>query len=87
MLLVVAFGVFAALGGCVVAGGPSSQRSESGPSAPDIRRVDPFQAQRLYNIMTPLLQEMDNPKSPKQVRIGFMDSNEINFEMACKLYV
>jgi predicted Zn-dependent protease len=74
-----------ALYGCVAADSPPAkrdtppaQRKDSGQAPRDISAVDPRQAQRLYNIMTPLLQKMDKPKTPKEVRIGIMDSNEIN---------
>ena len=60
------------IAGCAVSSGPSS------PSAPDIRQVSPAQATRLYRIMTPLLNAMDNPKDPKQVYIGIMDDADIN---------
>ena len=48
------------------------------PGAPDIRRVAPAEAVRLYRIMTPMLRAMDHPRSPKDVYIGIMDDREIN---------
>jgi len=67
--------------GCVVAdGAPAPRESGSDPrrQPADIRRVDPRQAERFYRIVTPLLQKMNNPKSPKDVKIGIVDQPEIN---------
>jgi len=85
ILMTAVISLSAALYGCVAADSPPSQRDrppsqpkDSGKAPPDISAVDPRQAQRLYSIMTPLLQKMDKPKTPKEVRIGIMDSDEIN---------
>jgi predicted Zn-dependent protease len=43
-----------------------------------IRRVAPEQAQRLYGIMAPLLAAMNEPLSPRQVRVGIIDEPSIN---------
>ncbi|HWO43059.1 MAG TPA: M48 family metallopeptidase [Candidatus Eisenbacteria bacterium] len=48
------------------------------PPAADIRRVAPQQAERLYKIMVPLLQAMDDPLRPSEVRIGVIDDPSIN---------
>ncbi|MGH7854002.1 MAG: M48 family metallopeptidase [Candidatus Binatia bacterium] len=64
--------VAAYIGGCAVSSGPPT------PQAPDIRRVSPQQAQRVYRVMTPLLAAMDNPKSPRDVYIGIIDDPEVN---------
>lgn len=72
--LAVGFG----LAGCVVRGGTGPGRGGSAQRVPDIRQVDPAQAQRLYRIMTPLLKAMDHPKTPNEVRIGIMDDPQIN---------
>jgi predicted Zn-dependent protease len=48
------------------------------PQAPDIRQVSPRQAQRVYQVMAPLLAVMDHPKNPKQVYIGIVDDPQIN---------
>jgi putative metalloprotease len=65
--------LFAAyLGGCAVSSSPPT------PQAPDIRRVSPQQAQRVYRVMAPLLAAMDKPKSPRDVYIGIIDDPEVN---------
>ena len=65
--------LFAAyFGGCAVSNGPPT------PQAPDIRRVSPQQAQRVYRVMAPLLAAMDKPKSPRDVYIGIIEDQEVN---------
>ncbi|HEV8615445.1 MAG TPA: M48 family metallopeptidase [Methylomirabilota bacterium] len=41
-------------------------------------KIDSTQAERLQRIMMPLLQAMNRPLSPKQVRVGVMDDSHIN---------
>ena len=48
------------------------------PQAPDIRQVSPRQAQRVYQVMAPLLAVMEHPKNPRQVYIGIVDDPQIN---------
>ena len=68
-----AIAVLVYAGGCAaVSSGPPE------PQAPDIRRVSPQQAQRVYRVMTPLLAAMNNPKSPKNVYVGIIDDADIN---------
>jgi predicted Zn-dependent protease len=43
-----------------------------------LRRVAPEQAQRLYAVMTPLLGAMNEPLSPRQVRVGLIEDHAIN---------
>jgi putative metalloprotease len=65
--------LFAAyIGGCAVSNSPPT------PQAPDIRRVSPQQAQRVYRVMAPLLAAMEKPKSPRDVYIGIIDDPEVN---------
>ena len=53
-------------------GGPqTAQRPTAG-------RVDPAIAARLQNVMVPLLQHMDHPLSPSQVRVSILDDPHIN---------
>ena len=70
------------LGGCAIEtsqGPPSSPGPTAGrQSAPSERPLDPGQAERLKTVMTPLLQKMDHPIPPNQVRIGLMDDPHIN---------
>jgi putative metalloprotease len=69
----VAIFLAACISACAVgAGGPPA------PQAPDIRQVSPQQAQRVYQVMSPLLSGMNNPKSPKQIYIGIIDDPQIN---------
>ena len=42
------------------------------------KTVDPAQAARLKRVMIPLLQAMDKPKPPSQVKVGIMDDPSIN---------
>src|ERR671915_1663545 len=69
------------LSGCVVADGPAARgesRSDDRRQPANTRQVDSRQAERFYRIMTPLLKNMDNPKSPRDVKIGIIDQPEIN---------
>jgi Zn-dependent protease with chaperone function len=77
--LIAASGVLLFLNGCVVADdGPSSRPAEQARRAPNVRQLQPRQAERLYAIMVPLLRAMDRPKSPKEVQIGVIDDPSIN---------
>jgi predicted Zn-dependent protease len=67
--------------GCVVADGPAPRgesRSDDRRQPAKTRQIDPRQAERFYRIMTPLLKSMDNPKSPRDVKIAIIDEPEIN---------
>ncbi len=67
--------------GCVVADGAAPRRESGGDDRRQpakTRQIDSRQAERFYRIMTPLLKSMDNPKSPRDVKIGIMDEPEIN---------
>ena len=68
----VAIALAAYVGGCSVASGPPE------PQAPDIRQVSPQQAQRIYRVMAPLLANMNQPKSPRDVYVGIIDDPDIN---------
>lgn len=48
------------------------------PASARIRRVAPQQAERLYNIMVPLLRAMNNPLRPNEVHVGIIDDPQIN---------
>jgi predicted Zn-dependent protease len=45
---------------------------------PAARPVDAVQAQRLQRLMTPLVQAMDHPRPPSQVRVGLVEDRKIN---------
>jgi predicted Zn-dependent protease len=55
--------------------GPTQPQPTAGPSA---RQLDPKQQERLKAVMIPLLQKMNNPIPPNQVRIGLLDDPNIN---------
>jgi putative metalloprotease len=59
-------------------GGCAASSSSPTPQAPDIRRVSPQQAQRVYRVMAPLLAAMEKPKSPRDVYIGIIDDPVVN---------
>ncbi|MBD0316807.1 MAG: hypothetical protein ICV75_08960, partial [Nitrospiraceae bacterium] len=46
--------------------------------APAARPLEPQQAERLKQVMIPLLSKMDKPLTPHQVSISFMDDQQIN---------
>lgn len=65
----------AALAGCAsLQVGPQA----TVPAAANIRHVSPQQAERLYRIMVPLLQAMNDPLTARQVHVGIMDDPGIN---------
>lgn len=77
------------LGGCAfetASTAPTSGRtSESTGPAPagkpptaSQKTVDPAQVERLKKVMIPLLQAMDKPKPPGQVKVGILDDPSIN---------
>lgn len=74
--------IFATLiSGCVVADGAAPRgdsRNDDRRQPANTRQIDSRQAERFYRIMTPLLKNMDRPKSPKDVRIGIIDEADIN---------
>ena len=74
--------IFATLiSGCVVADGAApggDSRNDDRRQPASTRQIDSRQAERFYRIMTPLLKNMDRPKSPKDVRIGIIDEADIN---------
>ena len=69
------------LSGCVIADGaaPRAERRNDDRAQPaNVRQLDPRQAERFYRIMTPLLKSMNDPKGPRDVKIGIIDEPEIN---------
>jgi predicted Zn-dependent protease len=67
------------LNGCAVSdNGPAPQPSRQAQRAPNVRKLEPRQAERLYGIMVPLLRAMDKPKSPREVQLGVIDDPSIN---------
>lgn len=55
--------------------GGSSSTSGEGPRTV---QIDKGQAERIKNIMVPLLKSMDHPLQPGEVQIGIIDSPDIN---------
>ena len=91
MVLLVSAATFSS---CVVATEQPSRRAprddySSSPPTSSSARIDPRDADRLRRIMPPLLQAMDHPCRPDQVRIGIINQNEINAANAgnCEFYV
>ena len=96
-LLVVFLG--ATLSACIAAGPAPSRRAPrdpySGPepsypsSSSSSRRYEPYEAERLRQVMVPLLKGMDHPCRLDQVRIGIVNQTEINAANAgnCEFYV
>src|SRR5258705_8961258 len=62
-------------------GGPAETRGRApGPPPPATsqKTVDPAQVERLKKAMIPLLQAMDKPRAPSQVKVGIIDDPTIN---------
>lgn len=75
------------LGGCALetSSAPTGRTTETTrpapadkPPATSQKTVDPAQVERLKRAMVPLLQAMDKPKAPGQVKIGIIDDPTIN---------
>jgi len=77
------------LGGCAfetASTAPTSGRTSEGtrpaptgkPPTASQKTVDPAQVARLKKVMIPLLQAMDKPRPPSQVKVGIMDDPSIN---------
>jgi Zn-dependent protease with chaperone function len=56
----------------------AARRAETPPPAASQKSVDPAQVERLKKAMIPLLQVMDKPRPPSQVKVGIMDDPQIN---------
>ena len=66
---------------CLVADGAAPRgdsRNDDRRQPANTRQIDSRQAERFYRIMTPLLKSMNNPKGPKDVKVGIIDEAEIN---------
>ena len=74
------------LGGCAfetASTAPTSGRTTrpaptGTPPTASQKTVDPAQVERLKKVMIPLLQAMDKPKPPSQVKVGIIDDPSIN---------
>lgn len=78
----------AVLGGCALettSPAPTGRTAETtrpapsaAPPAASQKTVDPAQVERLKKVMVPLLQAMDKPRAPGQVKVGIIDDPTIN---------
>jgi len=61
-------------------GSPSTTGSTGSTSRPAVstRQIDPAQAQRLQQVMIPLIKAMNRPMPLESVRVAFMDDTHIN---------
>jgi len=84
-MLLAAF--MAATTACATGGGGSPQPSGSPsststskpqPATRTATKLDPAQAERLQRVMVPMLQGMNKPLQPSQVKVGIMDDPSIN---------
>jgi putative metalloprotease len=76
-----ALGVLLSLTACagVTTGRPQPEPQPTAGRPPSTTtRVDPAQAERLQRIVVPLLQVMNDPLKPSQVKVGIMDDPSIN---------
>jgi predicted Zn-dependent protease len=73
-------GVFllALLTGSGVALSSGARSLREGPVSPANRRVDSWQAERLRQVMIPLVQAMDRPCRVNEVRVNVVNESEIN---------
>jgi Zn-dependent protease with chaperone function len=81
-LATVAIGT-AMVAGCATGTATSQPAQKSTTSSPAQQQpktvaIDPAQAARLKNVMIPLLQGMNHPIAPNQVKVGVMDDPHIN---------
>jgi Zn-dependent protease with chaperone function len=53
-------------------------RPHGTPPTASQKTVDPAQVERLKKVMIPLLQAMDKPNPPSQVKVGIIDDPSIN---------
>lgn len=69
-----------ALSGCVLdtAPPPSRRVPQEEPASRSYGRVDRREADRLREVMIPLIRAMDHPCSPGEVRVGISRDSEIN---------
>jgi Zn-dependent protease with chaperone function len=58
--------------------GSSPQPTTQTPTKTKLVKVDPASAERLQNVMVPLLKVMDHPLQPGQVKVGMMEDPAIN---------
>jgi Zn-dependent protease with chaperone function len=69
-----------ALSGCVLGTvpPPSRRAPEERSTSRSYGRVDPREADRLRDVMIPLLRAMDHPCPTREVRVGVSTDNEVN---------
>lgn len=57
---------------------PGPDRTSAGSAPPELANIDASQAERIKKTMLPLIQNMDRKLQSNQVRIGVIDSPDIN---------
>jgi len=65
-------------GGSKSGGGSSAPQPTAQKQQTKLVKVDPATAERLQNVMVPLLKVMDHPLQPNQVKVGVMQDSAIN---------
>jgi putative metalloprotease len=78
MALLTACAAPASSGGGTTSSGGGSTPQPTTRKETKLVKVDPATAERLQNIMVPLLKVMDNPLTPGQVKVGVMEDPSIN---------
>lgn len=73
-----AFGVAVMTTACAVETAPPPRQPQPAGRPASQAPVDPRQAERLKQIMVPLIQAMNNPRPLNQVRVGIIDDQSIN---------
>jgi predicted Zn-dependent protease len=84
MHMAAALSLVTALSSCSVVttetgtGRPTPSPTTTPTPAPSTRSLDRADVERLRRVMLPLLQGMNNPRNPSEVRVGIMDDPHIN---------
>lgn len=82
LVRVVPWTLAALLAGCAVSSSPSGSPPTTGSPAPrtssSTRPIDPAHAQRLQQVMIPLIKGMNRPMPLDTVRVAFVDDSHIN---------
>jgi beta-barrel assembly-enhancing protease len=76
--IIASTGIGLLFAGCVVSDNGRAPSDRQAQRAPNVRQLEPRQAERLHRVMVPLLRAMNNPRSPREVQIGVIDDKQIN---------
>jgi predicted Zn-dependent protease len=74
----IAASILVLVAGCAVETADRSTPGSEGRGEPTTRQLDPREAERLKRVMLPVIRNMNNPLSSDQVKIGIIDSSDIN---------